>query len=123
MKTKTIDPDAVDVDYLKQQFNQFRDNMLSMKGKVGANAAEVLDQMSSYLDGNAMSSRLSSLEAELETLASKLKGQGKDVMAMGVAKGKDAMSRVESEVTERPIASIAIAFGMGLLVSQFLRRS
>lgn len=122
MKTKTIDPNTVDADYLKQQFAQFRETMLAAKGKAGANAAEVLDQMGSYLDGGAISSRLSSLEAELETLASKLKGQGKDVVALGVAKGKDAMTRVESEVTERPIASIAIAFGAGLLVSQFLRR-
>ncbi len=123
MRTKRIDPSEVDVDYLKQQFNQFRDSMLGMKDKVGGNAAQVLDQMGAYLDGNAISSRLSSLEAELETLAARLKDSSKDVVALGVAKGKDAVTRVESEVVERPIASIAIAFGAGLLVSQFLRRS
>ena len=123
MKTKRIDPNDVDVDFLKQQFNQFRDNMLSMKDKVGSNAADVLDQMGNYLDTGALSSRLSALEAEIESIAGRLRSSGKNVMAVGVTKGKEAMTRVESEVTERPLASIAIAFGAGLLVSQFLRRS
>ena len=123
MNAKRIDPNDVDVDFLKQQFNQFRDNMLAMKDKVGGNAAGVLDQMGSYLDTGALSSRLSSLEAEIESIASRLRESGKDAMAVGLSKGKEAMTRVESEVTERPLASIAIAFGAGLLVSQFLRRS
>ena len=123
MNAKRIDPNDVDVDFLKQQFNQFRDNMLAMKDKVGGNAAGVLDQMGSYLDTGALSSRLSSLEAEIESIASRLRDSGKDAMAVGLSKGKEAMTRVESEVTERPLASIAIAFGAGLLVSQFLRRS
>ena len=123
MNANRIDPNDVDVDFLKQQFNQFRDNMLAMKDKVGGNAAGVLDQMGSYLDTGALSSRLSSLEAEIESIASRLRDSGKDAMAVGLSKGKEAMTRVESEVTERPLASIAIAFGAGLLVSQFLRRS
>ena len=123
MNAKRIDPSDVDVDFLKQQFSQFRDNMLAMKDKVGGNAAGVLDQMGSYLDAGALSSRLSSLEAEIESIASRLRDSGKDAMAVGLTKGKEAMTRVESEVTERPLASIAIAFGAGLLVSQFLRRS
>ncbi len=123
MNAKRIDPNDVDVDFLKQQFSQFRDNMLAMKDKVGGNAAGVLDQMGSYLDAGALSSRLSSLEAEIEGIASRLRDSGKDVMAVGLSKGKEAMTRVESEVTDRPLASIAIAFGAGLLVSQFLRRS
>ncbi len=123
MNAKRIDPNDVDVDFLKQQFSQFRDNMLAMKDKVGGNAAGVLDQMGSYLDTGALSSRLSSLEAEIESIASRLRDSGKDAMAVGLTKGREAMTRVESEVTERPLASIAIAFGAGLLVSQFLRRS
>ena len=123
MKTKRIDPDDVDLDYLRKQFGEFRSNLLGMKDKVSGNTAEVLDQMGSYLDNSGLSSRLSSLESELESIAAKLKGSGKDAVALGMSKGKEAVTRVEAEVTERPIASIAIAFGVGLLVSQFLRRS
>lgn len=122
MKTKRIDPENVDLDYLRKQFGEFRSNLLGMKEKVSGSTAEVLDQMGSYLDNN-VSSRLSDLEAELESIAEKLKMSGKDAVALGVSKGKQAVTRVEAEVTERPIASIAIAFGVGLLVSQFLRRS
>jgi ElaB/YqjD/DUF883 family membrane-anchored ribosome-binding protein len=37
--------------------------------------------------------------------------------------GKNAVTRLESEVGQRPITSIAVAFGVGLLAAQFFRRS
>jgi ElaB/YqjD/DUF883 family membrane-anchored ribosome-binding protein len=112
MNAKRIDMDNVDLDYLKQEFNRFRDELAGMKDKLGGNAAEVLDQMGSYLNGSGLSARVAALESELEHYAGKLKGTG-----------KQAVSRLESEVTQRPIASIAVAFGVGVLVSQFFRRS
>jgi ElaB/YqjD/DUF883 family membrane-anchored ribosome-binding protein len=112
MKTARVDPSSVDLDFLKQEFNRFRNELSGMKDKLGANASDALDQMNSYLNGNAMASRIASIEAELEHYAGKLKGSG-----------KEAVNRIETEVTQRPIASIAIAFGIGLLASQLLRRS
>lgn len=112
MRTKRIDPDMIDLDYLKQEFNRFRADLTGMKEKLGGNASEALEQMSAYLNGGAISSRLATLESEFETLAAKVKGGG-----------KQAVTRIESEVTQRPIASIAIAFGVGLLASQLIRRS
>jgi ElaB/YqjD/DUF883 family membrane-anchored ribosome-binding protein len=112
MNAKRVDMDNVDLEYLKKEFNKFRDDLAGMKTKLGGNAAEVLDQMGSYLNGSGVSARLAALESELEYYADKVKGTG-----------KQAVARVESEVTQRPIASIAIAFGVGVLVSQFFRRS
>jgi ElaB/YqjD/DUF883 family membrane-anchored ribosome-binding protein len=98
MKTKRIDPEAIDISYLKQEFNRFRDELSGAKEKLGSNAADALDQISAYLNGSGLSSRIAALE-------------------------EDAVARLEKEVTHRPIASIAIAFGVGLLASQFFRRS
>src|ERR1700723_3050046 len=112
MCAKRIDPDAIDIDFLKQEFNRFRADLAGVKDKIGDNASEALDQISAYLNGSALSSRIATLENELEYLTGKLKGSG-----------KDAVSRLEKEVGQRPITSIAIAFGVGVLVSQFFRRS
>jgi ElaB/YqjD/DUF883 family membrane-anchored ribosome-binding protein len=112
MKTSRIDPDSIDLDFLKQEFNRFRAEIAGVKDKFSGNAAEALDQMGAYLNGGHLSSRISSLEQELEHLGAKLKGTS-----------KEAVTKLEKEVGNRPIASIAIAFGVGLLASQLFRRS
>jgi len=111
MRTSRIDPKTVDLEFLKEEFNRFRSELGGMKDRLGANASDALDQMGAYLNGSGVSSRLSALEAELETLAGKLKGTG-----------KVAVNRLESEVSNKPLVSIALAFGAGLLVSQLIRR-
>ncbi len=63
------------------------------------------------MNGGAISSRIANLEAELEILAGKAKGYG-----------KQGVHKLENNVAERPITSIAIAFGFGLLAAQFIRR-
>jgi ElaB/YqjD/DUF883 family membrane-anchored ribosome-binding protein len=112
MRTKQIDPDAIDLDFLKQEFNRFRGELHGVKDKLGENATEALDQISSYLNGSGLSSRISALESELSQLSGKLKGSG-----------KDAVQKLETQVGQRPLTSIAIAFGVGLLASQLIRRS
>jgi ElaB/YqjD/DUF883 family membrane-anchored ribosome-binding protein len=112
MKTSRIDTDTVDLDYLKQEFNRFRTELGGMKDKLGGNATEALDQMGAYLNGGALSSRISTLESELAQLSERLKGSG-----------KDAVVKLERGVGERPLASIAIAFGVGVLAAQLFRRS
>jgi ElaB/YqjD/DUF883 family membrane-anchored ribosome-binding protein len=112
MRASRVDPGKVDLEYLKGEFNRFRDDILGMKDKVSGNAAEALDQMNAYLNGSNISSRLATLEAEFENLA----GRAKD-------SGKIAVKRLESQVSERPLASVALAFGVGLLAAQFFRRN
>jgi ElaB/YqjD/DUF883 family membrane-anchored ribosome-binding protein len=111
MKTSRFDSSTIDVDQLKGEFNRFRDEVLGMKEKFNGNAAEVLDQVSAYLNTAGVTSRLSALEAEFEVLGGRLKDRG-----------REAVSRVETEVGAKPIASLAIAFGLGLLASSLLRR-
>jgi len=111
MKAHRIDPKDIDLEFLRNEFQRFRSDLSGVKDKLSANASDALDQIGGYLNGGALSSRIANLEAELETLAGKAKGYGKD----GVAK-------LENNVAERPIASIAIAFGVGLLAAQFIRR-
>jgi ElaB/YqjD/DUF883 family membrane-anchored ribosome-binding protein len=111
MSSRRFDPNSVDVEFLKQEFNRFRDEVLGMKEKFGGNASEVLDQVSAYLNSHNVTSRLSALESELEALGGKLKDRG-----------KDAVVKLEKEVGDRPITSLAIAFGIGVLASSYFRR-
>jgi ElaB/YqjD/DUF883 family membrane-anchored ribosome-binding protein len=111
MKANRIDPKDIDLEFLKNEFQRFRSELSGVREKLGAGASEALDQMGEYLNGSGVSSRIASLEAELEALAGKVKGYSKE----GVVK-------LENQVTERPIASVAIAFGVGLLAAQLFRR-
>jgi len=111
MRTNRTDSKTVDLEFLKEEFNRFRSELAGMKDKLGSNASDALDQMGAYLNGSGVSSRLSALESELDALAGKLKGSG-----------KVAVNRLETEVSNKPLVSIALAFGAGLLVSQLIRR-
>jgi ElaB/YqjD/DUF883 family membrane-anchored ribosome-binding protein len=109
MRTSSIDSDTLDFEHLKQEFHRFRSELGE---KLGPSATEALAQMSSYLNGGNLASRIGTLEAEFEQLAGRLKGTG-----------KDAVERLEHEIESRPFTSLAVAFGVGVLAAQLLRRS
>lgn len=111
MKTNRIDPKDIDLEYLRNEFQRFRSDISGVKDKLGSNANDALDQITGYLNGGAISSRISSLEAELEALAGKAKGYS-----------KEGVQKLEQNVSERPIVSVAIAFGVGILAAQLFRR-
>jgi ElaB/YqjD/DUF883 family membrane-anchored ribosome-binding protein len=109
MHNRPNDSDTPDFEHLKQEFNRFRSELAE---KLGPHAAEALAQMNSYLEGGNLTSRVGALEAELENIAGRLKGTG-----------RDAVARLEHEVEVRPFISLAVAFGVGILAAQLLRRA
>jgi ElaB/YqjD/DUF883 family membrane-anchored ribosome-binding protein len=111
MKTTRIDPKDIDLEYLRNEFQRFRSDISGVRDRLSSNANDALDQISGYLNGGAIASRISSLEAELESLAGKAKGYG-----------KDGVQKIEEKVAERPIVSVAVAFGVGILAAQLFRR-
>jgi ElaB/YqjD/DUF883 family membrane-anchored ribosome-binding protein len=112
MRSSRIDPSSIDLEFLRDEFNRFRSELSGLKGKLGANASDALDQMNSYLNGHGVSSKLSALESEIESLTARLRDSS-----------KVAVNKLETQVGNRPLASLAIAFGVGLLAAQFVRRS
>ncbi len=111
MSSKRIDPSSIDIDHLKQEFQKFRAGLGETADTLGGNAHTALDQIAEYLNGGSLSSRVASIEEELEILGSRLKGTG-----------RDAVAKLETEVSARPLAAVAIAFGVGLVASAVLRR-
>ena len=102
----------IDIEYLKQEFEHIRAEMAGIRDRLSDNAHAALDRITAYLDSTGLSSRVDSLEEDLEDLAGKLKDSG-----------KDAMCRLEHQVSARPITSVALAFGIGLLAARLLRRT
>jgi ElaB/YqjD/DUF883 family membrane-anchored ribosome-binding protein len=68
--------------------------------------------MSQYLNGKGVASKLSALESEIEALTARMRDSG-----------KVAVTKLETQVGNRPLASIAIAFGVGVLAAQLIRRN
>jgi len=54
--------------------------------------------------------------------AQRLLRKGKKVVGKAVSKGKAAVSSVESTVSDHPLASVAVAFGVGVLLGRLIRR-
>ncbi|MBB5372920.1 DUF883 family protein [Acidocella aromatica] len=97
-------PNHIDIEYLKQQFEHLRAEMAGARERLSDNAHAALDRISAYLESSGMSPRVEELEETLK------------------GKGKEAMTKLEEQVTHRPIASVAVAFGIGLLAARLLRR-
>jgi ElaB/YqjD/DUF883 family membrane-anchored ribosome-binding protein len=100
-----------DAETLKRDFAKLRASLDAVKDKLSDNTHEVLDRVSAYLDKSSLGSRLDNIEDEISRLGTRLKESG-----------RDAAAKLESEVTEKPLASVAIAFGIGLLAASLLRR-
>lgn len=96
---------------LKRDFAKLRASLDAVKDKLGTNAHDILDRVSDFIDSSHLGDRIDNIEDELTRLGGKLKDSG-----------RNAAARVESEVTAKPLASIAIAFGIGLLAASMLRR-
>jgi len=111
MRSARLDPNDVDVEFLRKEFNRFRAELAGMKDKIGANAAEALEEITGYLNGQGVTSKLSALESQIEALTAQLRDSG-----------KVAVTKVEAQVNSRPITSLAAAFGLGLLAAQLFRR-
>lgn len=58
----------------------------------------------------------------LDEKAERIASKGKKAMRMALAKGKAAVSGVETSVSANPLASIAVAFGLGILLGRMIRR-
>ena len=101
----------IDIEYLKQEFEHIRAEMAGARERLSENAQAALDRVTAYLNNAGLSSRIGSVEEDLEELAGKFKDSG-----------KDALCRLEHQVTARPITSVAVAFGIGLLAARLLRR-
>lgn len=54
--------------------------------------------------------------------AERLAGRSRKAVHMAMAKGKAAISGVESTVSANPLASVAVAFGLGVLLGRLIRR-
>lgn len=111
MCAKPIDRSSIDLDALRHEFEKFRAGLGDVADKLGDSAHAALDQINAYLDGDSISSRMASVEDQLSSLSDRLKNSG-----------KDAIERLEYEVCRKPLTSIAIATGVGLLVASLLRR-
>ncbi|MDA8052375.1 MAG: hypothetical protein M0002_20630 [Rhodospirillales bacterium] len=91
---------------LHGEFVRLREELAQIRDLLTKSGAEVLSGPKA-----AAESRLAALQAEVERLAAEVKGQGSQVL-----------HEIDRKVQERPLTSLALAFGVGLLAAQLLRR-
>ena len=66
----------IDIEFLKQEFEHIRTEMTGVRERLSENAHVALDRITAYLNNAGLSSRIGSLEEELEDLAGKLQELG-----------------------------------------------
>lgn len=112
MCAKLADSSSIDLKTLRQEFEKLRASLGDATDKLGEGAHDALNQISDYLNHDSLSDRLASVEDQLSGLGARLKDSS-----------KEAVSRLELEVMDRPFISLAAAFGIGLIAASLLRRS
>ncbi len=112
MDQSYTDRKTPDTETLKRDFLHLRASLDAVKDKLGENAHDILDRISAQLESGNLSARLGGIEDELAALGGRLKDTG-----------RDAATKLEGRVSEKPLASIALAFGLGLLAASLLRRN
>lgn len=91
---------------LRAEFERLREELASIRTLLTSGAAEHLSGAKA-----AAESRLAALQTEVEKLTEDVKGRS-----------AEALQTMNRTVQERPLTSIAVAFGVGLLAAQLLRR-
>lgn len=104
------------VSTLTSEFDRFQDDFDQLRTKLvrlaGDTVKEFSDSPQKFADlKDVIEGRLAVIEDEIGDLGRQLR-----------IKGGEAAGRVEKRVQERPFASLAIAFGVGLFAAQLLRR-
>ncbi len=92
--------------FLRAEFEKLRDELASIREMLATSGADMLSGSRA-----AAESRLASLQEQVGRLATEVKGQGNEVL-----------QRLDHKVQERPLTSLAVAFGVGLLAAQLFRR-
>jgi ElaB/YqjD/DUF883 family membrane-anchored ribosome-binding protein len=98
--------EMADPGVIRAEFEKLREELAGIRKLLGSEAAEHLSDVK-----EAAESRFATLQAEVEKLAADMKGQSKEVL-----------HEIDRKVQERPLTSLAVAFGVGLLAGQVLRR-
>jgi ElaB/YqjD/DUF883 family membrane-anchored ribosome-binding protein len=98
--------EMADPGVIRAEFEKLREELAGIRKLLSSEAAEHFSGVK-----EAAETRFASLQAEVERLAGEMKGQSKEVL-----------HEIDRKVQERPLTSIAVAFGVGLLAAQILRR-
>lgn len=101
-----LDETVAEPGMLRSEFARLRDELASIREMLTTTGSDMLAGSRA-----AAESRLAALQDEVEKLAHDVKGHSGEMLR-----------RVDRKVQERPLTSIAVAFGVGLLAAQLLRR-
>ncbi|MGH7078883.1 MAG: DUF883 family protein [Acetobacteraceae bacterium] len=101
-----LDETVAEPGVLKAEFAKLREELATIREMLTATGSDMLAGSKA-----AARRRLSAVQGEVERLASDLQDQGGEML-----------ERLDHKVQERPLTSLAVAFGVGLLAAQLLRR-
>lgn len=138
-------------DKMQEIASRGEDKVVEMKAtaesaveRVKSEARQALDESGATNDMQALKDDLRSLRADVSNLMESLKGaasskakelgstlketsdqlgtQVKDVLGSAREKGGQVASDLEARIQERPLMSVLVAFGVGLVLSRILSR-
>ncbi|HET9146906.1 MAG TPA: hypothetical protein VFN77_02535 [Acetobacteraceae bacterium] len=112
---KTARPEG-DIASLSAEFSRFQDEVSALKAKLAKLAGDTISDIQNNpgkladLRGS-IEQKLSILEDDVNEFGTYLKSQGQGMVGM-----------VTKQVADRPMTTIAVAFGLGFVAAQLVRR-
>ena len=116
-RARSADLSSVNVDHLKKDLQSLRQDLSELSKQVEGLAtdagAEMLDEVKT---------RLASFGTSVDDLVSNAGARGRDAFDMVNDVGGNVVDNVEDAVREHPLTSLAIAVGLGFVLSSTMRR-
>jgi len=105
-----VNETGTDAGTIRAEFDKLREELARIRDMI---TSSLRDSGAEILSANkaAAESRLSALQAEVQKLAAQVKGQGTEML-----------QQIDHQIQDRPLTSLFVAFGVGVLAAQLLRR-
>jgi ElaB/YqjD/DUF883 family membrane-anchored ribosome-binding protein len=107
------------------RFDKIRDDLQALSSDVAKLTQEIPSMLSEAGDESlrAARARVGRIKENIDTSLSQLGDRGRDAARAVNEAGSDVVDNLDDLLRTRPVATIAIAFGLGFLIGSALRRS
>jgi ElaB/YqjD/DUF883 family membrane-anchored ribosome-binding protein len=115
---------SADIDEIKRRLRTLEKHLERIGGNTSKNAAQAVDRIGETADrvADTVATALSTMAERFRGGASSMSDQAGKMGNEAAKLGNDALQRLSREVEHRPLVTLAVAVGVGILIGVASRR-